>query len=110
MSKSSLLFAIEEHVNKYKLHNIVTLHTKNKHSLFDYFLVATGNSSNHIRYVATNISYFIKNRYNKISYVEGIQVSDWIVIIVDYISINLFIDSARSKYDIENLWKSINDK
>lgn len=73
--------------------------------LADYIVIATGTSSTHVKALADDVEYRLKEIGFTVSHVEGYRSNTWILL--DYIDIivHVFSDESRKYYDLERLWK-----
>ena len=70
----------------------------------DYMVIATGNSSTHVKALADEVEEQLDNMGVSVSHVEGYRSNSWILL--DYIDIivHVFSNEAREYYDLERLW------
>lgn len=71
----------------------------------DYMVIATGNSSTHVKALADEVEEQLDNMGVSVSHVEGYRSNSWILL--DYIDIivHVFSNEAREYYDLERLWE-----
>lgn len=72
--------------------------------LADYFVIATGTSSTHVKALADEVEYQLKESGNTVSHVEGYRSNSWILL--DYVDVivHVFSDEAREYYDLDRMW------
>ena len=72
--------------------------------LADYMVIATGNSSTHVKALADEVEYQLDKAGISVSHVEGHRSNSWILL--DYIDVivNVFSVEAREFYDLDRLW------
>lgn len=75
----------------------------------DYMVIATGNSSTHVKALADEIEEQLDDMGISVSHVEGYRSNSWILL--DYIDIivHVFSNEAREYYDLERLWEDGTD-
>lgn len=73
--------------------------------LADYMVIATGNSSTHVKALADEVEYQLDKAGVSVSHIEGYRSNTWILL--DYIDVivNVFSDEAREFYDLDRLWQ-----
>ena len=73
--------------------------------LADYFVIATGTSSTHVKSLADEVEFRLKEEGVEPSHVEGYRSNSWILL--DYIGVvvHVFTPESRSFYDLDRLWR-----
>lgn len=71
----------------------------------DYMVIATGNSSTHVKALADEVEYRLDEAGISVSHIEGYRSNSWILL--DYIDVlvNVFSEEAREFYDLDRLWQ-----
>ncbi len=71
----------------------------------DYMVIATGNSSTHVKALADEVEEQLDDMGVSVSHIEGYRSNSWILL--DYIDIivHVFSNEAREYYDLERLWE-----
>ena len=79
--------------------------TADRTIIADYFLLATGRSSTHVKALADEVEDKLDQAGISLSHIEGYRSNSWILL--DYIDVivNVFDDEARDFYDLERLWQ-----
>lgn len=75
----------------------------------DYMVIATGNSSTHVKALADEVESQLDEMGVSVSHIEGYRSNSWILL--DYIDIivHVFSNEAREYYDLERLWEDGTD-
>lgn len=75
----------------------------------DYMVIATGNSSTHVKALADEVEEQLDDTGISVSHIEGYRSNSWILL--DYIDIivHVFSNEARDYYDLERLWEDGTD-
>ncbi len=70
----------------------------------DYFVIASGTSSTHVRSLADEVEFQLKEMGKPPVRTEGFNTQNWFI--VDYASVivHVFSPDARDFYDLEHLW------
>ena len=71
----------------------------------DYFVIASGTSTTHIKAIADGLITDGKHRGLKKDRVEGYKEARWVLVDCGDIVVHIFAPEERSYYDIESLWK-----
>jgi len=98
---------IEKMLNDNKAIDITCINLKDKSSIADFMIVASGNSSRHIQ----ALSEIILNNLKKIGldycHLEGKNSSDWKLIDAQDIIIHIFHPEKRKFYNLERMWSEL---
>jgi ribosome-associated protein len=70
----------------------------------DYFILCSGTSDRQVRAVAASIQENLKTAGILPLGVEGEDAGRWILLDYDDVIIHVFLESARTFYDLERLW------
>ncbi len=73
--------------------------------LADYMVIATGNSSTHVKALADEVEYQLDKAGISVSHTEGYRSNTWILL--DYVDVivNVFSEEARRFYDLDRMWQ-----
>ena len=74
-------------------------------AIADYFVIATGTSSTHVKALADEVEAQLDEAGISVSHVDGYRSNSWILL--DYVDVvvHVFSDEAREYYDLERLWQ-----
>jgi len=88
-----------------KAKGIKVIETTKQTIIADYFVIATGTSSTHIRSLAGEVEFQLKEKLDKEpSRISGRESADWIIIDYDSVLVHIFNSEARDYYKLEKLW------
>ncbi|MGL9726323.1 MAG: ribosome silencing factor [Wolbachia sp.] len=89
-------------IDQNKGYDIVVFDVQNKTIIAKYMIIASGNSSRHVKALAEHV---IKNlkQYDKVD-VEGMDEGNWVIVNFQGIMAHIFRPEAREYYKIEELW------
>ena len=88
-----------------KARNIKIIETNRQTIIADYFVIATGTSSTHIKSLAGEVEYQLREKFNiEPSRVSGHTSSDWFILDYDSVLVHIFNSEARDYYKLEKLW------
>ena len=95
---------IENILSENKALEITSINLKNKTSIADYMIIATGNSSRHIQALSEIVLNDLKKRGIENCRLEGRESNDWKLIDAADIIIHIFHPEKRQFYDLEKMW------
>ncbi len=70
----------------------------------DYFVIATGNSTTHVRALADEVEYQLEESGIKADHVEG-KATGWMLLEYQGVIVHIFLEETRNYYNIERLWE-----
>lgn len=87
--------------------NITTIDLRNiEGSLFDYYIICTGNSPSHVDSISESVDSEIKNSTGlNPKRVEGLQNCQWVLLDYFDVIIHVMLEETRDFYRIEQMWK-----
>ena len=86
---------------------IKSINLRNKTSIADFMIVASGNSSRHIQALSEILLEKLKKRGVKNCRLEGRGSDDWKLIDAVDIIIHIFHPEKRKFYDLERMWSEL---
>jgi len=94
----------EEALEEIKARDIVVLDTGKLTSLFDFMLVATGDSVRQTKALARNVMEKVKAAGGEVLGIEGEQTGEWVLVDLGSVIVHIMLPSARDYYNLEQLW------
>ena len=73
-------------------------------SLGDYFVIATGTSTTHVRALADELEEKLKAEGAAPARVEGYRSNSWILLDWGNVVVHIFTQEGRDFYDLDRLW------
>ena len=70
----------------------------------DYFVIATGNSTTHVRALADEVEYQLEEAGIKADHIEG-KATGWMLLEYQGVIVHIFLEETRNYYNIERLWE-----
>ena len=106
--ENELLNKIVKILDEKKAIDVKTIDIREKSSLADYMVVASGTSTTHIKALADNVEEELEKENIHPHKIEGYNSNSWIL--MDYLDVivNIFTEADREHYKLEDLWKKIN--
>lgn len=98
----SIKNTIVDVIDQNKGQDIVTFDVQNKTVIAKYMIIASGDSSRHVKALAEHVMKNLK-QYDKID-VEGMYEGNWVIVNFQGIMVHLFRPEVREYYKIEELW------
>ena len=87
--------------------NIVSIDLKNKSSMADYMIIASGTSSRHIQALSEQVLEKFKNSGLVNCKIEGKDSSDWKLIDGIDLIVHIFNPEKRKFYELEKIWSEL---
>jgi ribosome-associated protein len=82
----------------------VSIDIRNKSSLADYMVVASGRSHRHVAAIAEQLLRALKDAGTRQVRVEGQQSADWVLIDTGDVIVHVFRPEVREFYNLEKMW------
>ena len=87
-----------------KAQDIVSINLKDKSSMADYMIIASGTSSRHIQSLSEQVLNKLKDNGVKDSKIEGKDSSEWKLVDGIDLIIHIFHPEKRRFYELEKMW------
>jgi len=87
-----------------KAQDIVTIDLKDKSSMADYMIIASGTSSRHIQSLSEQVLEKLKNNGIKESKIEGKDSGEWKLVDGIDLIVHIFHPEKRKFYELEKIW------
>ena len=98
---------IENILNDNKAEEIASINLKDKTSIADFMIIASGNSSRHIQALSEILVDELKKKGILNCRVEGRYSNDWKLVDAKNIIIHIFRPEKRKFYDLEKMWSEL---
>ena len=98
---------IEKILTDNKATEIVSISLKNKTSIADFMIIASGNSSRHIQALSEIILEMLKKKGIENCQLEGRDSKEWKLIDAKDIIIHIFHPEKRKFYNLERMWSEL---
>ena len=98
---------IENILNDNKAIEVKSIDLKNKTSIADFMIIASGNSSRHIQALSEILIDNLKKKGINNCRLEGRESNDWKLIDAMDIIIHIFHPEKRKFYDLERMWSEL---
>ena len=87
--------------------NIVTIDLKDKSSIADYMIIASGTSSRHIQALSEQILEKFKSNGVQNCKIEGMDSSEWKLVDGIDLIVHIFNPEKRKFYELEKIWSEL---
>ena len=104
---SDLKSLILETLDSNKALDIVSIDLKNKSSMADYMIIASGTSSRHIQALSEIVLEKLKANGIKNSKIEGKESGDWKLVDGIDLIVHIFHPDKRKFYELEKIWSEV---
>ena len=98
---------IENILNKNKAKEVKVINLRDKTSIADFMIVASGNSSRHIQALSEILLEELKKKGIENCHLEGRNSKEWKLIDAVDIIIHIFHPEKRKFYDLERMWSEL---
>ncbi len=88
-----------------KAKDISILDVSERTSVTDYMIIASGNSTRHVKSIADNVITEVKANGVRPFGSEGGDASDWILVDLGDLVVHIMLPAAREFYDLERFWR-----
>ena len=90
-----------------KAEDIVTIDLKDKSSMADYMIIASGTSSTHIQSLSEQVLEKLKRNGVPDSKIEGKQSNEWKLVDGIDLIVHIFHPEKRKFYELEKMWAEL---
>ena len=87
-----------------KAQDIISIDLKDKSSMADYMIIASGTSSRHIQSLSEQVLEKLKDNGIKNSKIEGKDSNEWKLVDGIDLIIHIFHPEKRKFYELEKIW------
>lgn len=105
MQSEQLVATLIAELEEGKAKDILQIDVRDKTSVTDYMLIASGTSGRHVKALAHAV--IEKAKENGVMPLgnEGLAVGEWALIDLDEVVVHVMQEETRSFYDLERLWQ-----
>ena len=104
---SNLKQIIVKTLDTNKAKDIISIDLKDKSSMADYMIIASGTSSRHIQSLSEQVLEKLKNNGVKNSKIEGKDSAEWKLVDGIDLIIHIFHPEKRKFYELEKMWSEL---
>ena len=85
--------------------NLKAIGIKDISVIADYFVLATGTSSTHVKSLSDEVEYKLKQAGLTPDHVDGYRSNSWVLLDYGNVMIHIFTAEAREFYNLDRLWQ-----
>ena len=93
----------------FKATDIVTIDVSDRSPLTERMVIASGNSTRHVKSMAENLIVNAKAAGNPPLGVEGAREGEWVLVDLNDVIVHLMLPQTRAFYNLEKLWEASAD-
>ena len=90
-----------------KAQDIITIDLKDKSSMADYMIIASGTSSRHIQSLSEQVLEKLRKNGVPNSKIEGKESSEWKLVDGIDLIVHIFHPEKRKFYELEKMWSEL---
>ncbi len=90
-----------------KAHDIVSIDLKDKSSMADFMIIASGTSSRHIQSLSEQVLEKFKDNGLTNSKIEGKESNEWKLVDGIDLIVHIFHPEKRKFYELEKIWSEL---
>ena len=90
-----------------KAHDIISIDLKDKSSIADYMIIASGTSSRHIQSLSEQVLEKFKDNGLINSKIEGKESNEWKLVDGIDLIVHIFHPEKRKFYELEKMWSEL---
>ena len=106
-NNTDLKNAILDTLDSNKALDIICIDLKNKSSMADHMIIASGTSSRHIQALSEQVLEKLKTNGVKNSKIEGKESLDWKLVDGIDLIVHIFNPDKRKFYELEKIWSEL---
>ena len=105
MQAEQLVQVVIAALEELKGQDIVTIDVREKTSITDFMVIATGSSSRHVKSLADTVLEKTKEQGVRPIGSEGLESGEWGLIDLGNVVVHVMQPATRQFYDLERLWQ-----
>ena len=103
----SLKQVVIDTLDQNKAQDIISIDLKDKSSMADYMIIASGTSSRHIQALSEQVLEKLKSNGLIDSRIEGKESSEWKLVDGIDLIVHIFHPEKRKFYELEKMWSEL---
>jgi ribosome-associated protein len=103
-AEDELLAIVIAALEDVKAVDIRVIDVRNKTSITDRMVIASGTSTRHVKALAENVEFKAKQHGYKPLGIEGEQAAEWVLLDLGDVVVHVMLPETRTFYGLEKLW------
>lgn len=103
MTPKEIALKAVEILDKKKAENIKVIEVTEQTIVADYFVIASGTSSTHVKSLADDVEYELEQIGVHDGHIEG-RATGWVLLDYGPVLVHIFDKESREYYNLERLW------
>lgn len=103
-SPELLLRTIQDALEHLKANDIVAINVRDKSSVTDYMIIASGTSTRHVKSIAEEVQRRMRQIGNPLLGIEGEREGEWVLVDAGDAVAHIMLPRVRDLYMLERLW------
>ena len=104
MNTDELENTVQTALEEIKAVDVKVLDVRDSSSITDLMIIATGNSTRHVKSIADSVMETVKKKGCKVLGVEGDKACDWVLVDMGDVVLHVMLADVREFYALEKLW------
>ena len=110
LTTEQLQHIVVSSLEDFKATDITVIDVSGKNPLTERMVIATGNSTRHVKSMAENLVVNAKAAGNPPLGVEGEREGEWVLVDLKDVIVHLMLPQTRAFYNLEKLWEVSADR
>jgi ribosome-associated protein len=106
LSSAQLQQLVVSTLEDMKANDIQNLDVTGHSPLTDWFVIASGNSTRHVKSMAEKLAFLAKSAGNPPLGIEGQRQGEWVLVDLNDVIVHLMLPQTRAFYNLEKLWEA----
>lgn len=99
-----MISSVREALDDMKARDIVELDVRNKSTVTDRMIIASGTSRRHVMSIGQHVQEEMKHKGLQPMGIEGLDTGEWVLVDLGDVVVHVMMPDARAFYDLERLW------
>ena len=109
LTTDELLQLVVSSLEDFKADDIQVIDVSGRNPLTERMVIASGNSTRHVKSMAENLVVKSKAKNHQPLGVEGAREGEWVLVDLNDIIVHLMLPQTRAFYNLEKLWEASAD-
>ena len=109
LTTDELLQLVVSSLEDFKAADIQVIDVSGRNPLTERMVIASGNSTRHVKSMAENLVVKSKAKNHQPLGVEGAREGEWVLVDLNDIIVHLMLPQTRAFYNLEKLWEASAD-